>query len=61
MGTNDFAQKLAGQIFYVKLPSVGREVEQGKSYGSMESGKWVGRIFIHFSGGAGSAMSKPRP
>jgi glycine cleavage system H protein len=50
MGTNDFAQKLAGQIVYVEMPSVGRAVEQGKPCGSMESGKWVGRIYAPVSG-----------
>jgi len=50
VGTNDFAQKLAGQIVYVELPSVGRTVEQGKPCGSMESGKWVGRIYAPVSG-----------
>ena len=44
IGTSDFAQKLAGQVVYVELPSVGRVVEQGKPCGSMESGKWVGRV-----------------
>ena len=50
IGTTDFAQKLAGQIVYVELPSPGREVEQGKPCGSMESGKWVGRIYSPLSG-----------
>jgi glycine cleavage system H protein len=50
IGLNDFAQKLAGQIVYVELPSVGRTVEQGKPCGSMESGKWVGRIYAVVSG-----------
>ena len=50
MGTNDFAQKLAGQIVYVELPSKGKVLEQGKPCGSMESGKWVGRIYAVLSG-----------
>ena len=50
MGTSDFAQKLAGQIVYVELPALGRNVEQGKPCGSMESGKWVGRIYAPVSG-----------
>jgi len=50
MGTTDFAQKLAGQIVYVELPTAGRTVEQGKPCGSMESGKWVGRIYSPVSG-----------
>ena len=50
MGTTDFAQKLAGQVVYVELPSSGKMVEQGKPCGSMESGKWVGRIYAPVSG-----------
>jgi len=50
MGVTDFAQKLAGQIVFVELPSGGRMVEQGKPCGSMESGKWVGRIYAVVSG-----------
>ena len=50
VGTTDFAQKLAGQVVYIELPSVGKAVEQGKPCGSMESGKWVGRIYAPVSG-----------
>ena len=50
IGTSDFAQKLAGQIVFVELPSVGKNIEQGKPCGSMESGKWVGRIYAPISG-----------
>lgn len=50
IGTTDFAQKLAGQVVYIELPSVGKVVEQGKPCGSMESGKWVGRIYAPISG-----------
>ncbi len=50
VGTTDFAQKLAGDIVYVELPSKGKAVEQGKPCGSMESGKWVGRIYAPISG-----------
>jgi glycine cleavage system H protein len=50
VGTTDFAQKLAGQIVYIELPAAGKSVEQGKPCGSMESGKWVGRIYSPVSG-----------
>jgi len=50
VGTTDFAQKLAGDIVFVEMPSVGKTVEQGKPCGSMESGKWVGRIYAPVSG-----------
>ena len=55
MGTNDFAQKLAGQIVYVELPASGKTLEQGKPCGSLESGKWVGRIYAPISGKVQSA------
>lgn len=58
VGTNDFAQKLAGQIVYVEMPSTGRAVEQGKPCGSMESGKWVGRIYAPVSGKVHSSNSE---
>jgi glycine cleavage system H protein len=50
MGTTDFAQKLAGEIGYVELPEAGQKVSQGKPFGSIESGKWVGRIYAVLSG-----------
>ncbi len=55
VGTTDFAQKLAGDIVFVELPSIGKAVEQGKPCGSMESGKWVGRIYAPVSGKVESA------
>ena len=50
MGTTDFAQKLAGEIGYVELPEAGQKISQGKPFGSIESGKWVGRIYAVLSG-----------
>jgi glycine cleavage system H protein len=50
MGTTDFAQKLAGDIGYVEIPELGQKIQQGKPFGSIESGKWVGRIYAVFSG-----------
>lgn len=44
VGMNDFAQKLAGEISFVKLPKVGKEAVPGKLLSSMQSGKWAGRL-----------------
>lgn len=49
-GMTDFAQAIAGEILYVEVPRVGRVVEQGKPFMSMESGKWVGRVKAVASG-----------
>ena len=50
MGTTDFSQKLAGEITYVDVDQEGEEVEQGKPFASIESGKWVGRVYAVVSG-----------
>lgn len=49
-GITDFAQGVAGEIVYAEVPRVGREVKQGDTFMSMESGKWVGRIFATVGG-----------
>ena len=49
-GVTEFAQKISKEIVYVEVPRTGRTVEQGKTFMSMESGKWVGRIAALVSG-----------
>ena len=49
-GMTDYGQALAGEIIYAEVPRTGRDVEQGKPFMSMESGKWVGRIQAIVSG-----------
>jgi glycine cleavage system H protein len=50
IGLSMFGQDLAGEIVYVEMPLVGREVAKGDAFMSMESGKWVGRIKSPVSG-----------
>ena len=50
VGVTDFFQKLANEIVFVELPAVGRTLEAGKPYVSIESGKWVGRVIASFNG-----------
>lgn len=50
MGTTDLTQKLAGEITFVDVPEEDDEVTQGKPFGSIESGKWVGRVYAVLSG-----------
>ncbi|HIE37524.1 MAG TPA: glycine cleavage system protein H [Anaerolineales bacterium] len=49
-GMTDFGQKIAQEIVFVEAPRVGREVQQGQTFMSMESGKWVGRVPAMVSG-----------
>jgi glycine cleavage system H protein len=50
IGMTDMGQALANEIVYVEAPRVGREIEQGKPFMSLESGKWVGRVQAVLSG-----------
>jgi glycine cleavage system H protein len=50
MGATEFISKQAGEITFVDLPEEGDEITQGKPFGSIESGKWVGRIYAVVSG-----------
>ena len=43
-GLTEFGQAVAQEIVFVEVPRIGRAVEQGQTFMSMESGKWVGRV-----------------
>jgi len=49
-GATDFFVKLAGEIVYIELPMKGARVKQSESMSSLESGKWVGKIFAPVTG-----------
>jgi len=48
MGATEFISKQAGEITFVDLPEEDDDVIQGKPFGSIESGKWVGPAKIAF-------------
>lgn len=50
VGLNDFAQKLAGEIQFVELPDVDDEVSADEVVGTVETGKWVGKLYAPVSG-----------
>ncbi|MFH1090473.1 MAG: glycine cleavage system protein GcvH [Pseudomonadota bacterium] len=50
MGATDFTAKMAGELTYVDVDQEGDTVEQGKPFASLESGKWVGRVYAVVSG-----------
>ena len=45
LGITDYAQQLAGEFIYIELPDEDSNVKKGKPFASIESGKWVGRIY----------------
>ena len=50
VGLIDFAQKMAGDISYVEMPFEGDDVKQDEGVGTIETGKWVGKIYTPVSG-----------
>ncbi|MEA3255205.1 MAG: glycine cleavage system protein GcvH [Candidatus Altiarchaeota archaeon] len=50
VGLIDFAQKMSGDISYVEMPFEGDKVSQDAEVGTIETGKWVGKLFAPVSG-----------
>jgi len=50
VGITDFAQQQLGDVVFVELPDVGRQVTAGESFGSIESVKAVSELFAPMSG-----------
>jgi glycine cleavage system H protein len=50
VGITDYAQKQLGDVVYLELPDVGRTLEKGESFGSVESVKAVSDLFSPVSG-----------
>jgi glycine cleavage system H protein len=50
VGITDYAQEQLGDVVYVELPDVGRRVNAGETFGSIESVKAVSELFAPASG-----------
>jgi glycine cleavage system H protein len=50
VGITDFAQQQLGDVVFVELPDVGRQVKRGEAFGSVESVKAVSELFSPISG-----------
>ena len=50
MGITDFAQQIAGQFIVAEIPDEGQKVKKNKPFMSIESGKWVGRVYSPVNG-----------
>ena len=50
VGISDFAQQSLGDIVFIDLPSVGKDVKQGQDAGSIESAKAVSELKMPVSG-----------
>lgn len=50
VGISDFAQQQLGDIVFIDLPGVGKDVKQGQDAGSIESAKAVSELKMPVSG-----------
>ena len=50
VGITDYAQKQLGDVVYVELPDVGKQVKAGEPFGSIESVKAVSELFAPMDG-----------
>ncbi len=50
VGITDYAQAQLGDVVYVELPEVGRQLEQGAQFGSIESVKAVSDLYCPLAG-----------
>jgi len=49
-GLTPYGIEVTGEVLYLSLPELGTIVEQNSGCGSLESGKWVGRVYAPVSG-----------
>lgn len=50
VGITDYAQQQLGDVVYLDLPDIGRQLAQGESFGTIESVKAVSELFAPVSG-----------
>ena len=50
VGITDYAQKQLGDVVYLELPDVGRVLQKGEVFGTIESVKAVSELFSPVSG-----------
>jgi glycine cleavage system H protein len=50
VGITDYAQKQLGDVVYLELPDVGRTVNKGDVFGTIESVKAVSELYAPLSG-----------
>jgi glycine cleavage system H protein len=50
VGITDYAQQQLGDVVYVELPEIGARLQQGQSFGTIESVKAVSELYSPVSG-----------
>ena len=50
VGVTDYAQQQLGDVVYIELPEIGTALEQGQSFGTIESVKAVSELYAPAAG-----------
>ena len=50
VGITDYAQKQLGDVVYLELPEIGRQIKKGEVFGTIESVKAVSELYAPVSG-----------
>ncbi|MFD4398955.1 glycine cleavage system protein GcvH [Kitasatospora sp. NPDC059811] len=50
VGITDFAQKQLGDVVFADIPTMGKQLESGEAFGTVESVKAVSEIFMPLTG-----------
>ena len=50
VGITDYAQKQLGDVVFLELPEVGRQIKKGEVFGTIESVKAVSELYAPVSG-----------
>lgn len=50
IGLDQFGQRAAGTIAYIKLLPTGKQVSKGRAFGSLEAGKYIGPLKAQVNG-----------
>jgi glycine cleavage system H protein len=50
VGITDYAQRQLGDVVFIELPEVGKQLKQGEAFGTIESVKAVSELFAPVTG-----------
>ena len=50
VGIDDYGQDIAGKLRFIRIKREGRDVKQGDTFATVETGKWVGPLRSPVSG-----------
>jgi len=50
IGITDFMQQMAGGITFIRVPRAGKNLQEGDTLCTLQSGKWAGKVLVPMQG-----------